>query len=299
MTLHDSHCHFFSAGFFEALGREKYGAGFDPEAHRVAVQLGWESPGDAQALADRWVAELDRHRVSRAALIASLPGDEDSVAIAVSAYPDRFVGFFFVNPVAPDGLDRARRAYEELGLRTACLFPAMHRYHMDDERVVKLFDLAASARGAVFVHCGFLSIEARTRLGLQTRLDVRFGDPLAVAATAAAFPSVPVILPHFGGGYFREALMAADACPSIHFDTSSSNGWIKYHPGLTLTEVFRQALVVAGPDRIIFGSDSSFFPRGWRQVVHGAQDAILHDLGVEDESAARIFGGNFARLFPA
>lgn len=298
MIVNDSHCHFFSARFFEALGREKYGRDFDPAVHQVALQLGWEAPGDALALANRWITELNRHRVSRAALIASIPGDEDSVAAAVSAYPERFVGFFLVNPAAPDGVDRARRAYEELGLRCACLFPAMHRYRLDDERVVKLFEVASAARGAIFVHCGFLSIEARTRMGLRTRLDVRYGDPLAVAATAVEFPTVPVIIPHFGGGLFREALMAAEACPSIHFDTSSSNGWIKYLPGLALTEVFRQAIAVVGPDRIIFGSDSSFFPRGWRQVIHGAQRAILHELGVEEEAAARIFGGNFARLFP-
>jgi predicted TIM-barrel fold metal-dependent hydrolase len=299
MIVHDSHCHFFSARFFEALGREKYGPGSEPTVDKVATELGWEAPGEPRALADRWVSELNRHHVSRAALIASIPGDEDSVATAVSTHPDRFVGFFLVNPCAPDGLDRARRAYEELGLRCACLFPAMHRYRLDDDRVIKLFEVAGRSRGALFIHCGFLSIEARNRLGLRTRLDVRFGDPLAVAATAVEFPSVPVILPHFGGGFFREALMAAEACPTIHFDTSSSNGWIKYVPGLALTEVFRRAIAVAGPDRIIFGSDSSFFPRGWRQVIHGAQRAILHELGVEEEAAARIFGGNFERLFPA
>ena len=57
--------------------------------------------------------------------------------------------------------------------------------------------------------------------------------------------------------------MVADLCPNVLLDTSSSNGWIKYQPGLTLADVFRQALAVVGPDRLLFGSDSSFFPRGW------------------------------------
>ncbi len=299
MIVHDSHCHFFSERFFEALGREKYGPGGTPGVAAIAAELGWEAPGAAQVLATRWVSELDRHRVSRAALIASVPGDEDSVATAVSAHPDRFVGFFLLNPVAPDGRERARRAYVDLGLRCACLFPAMHRYRLDDERVVELFEVAAECRGAIFVHCGFLSIEARTRMGLETRLDLRFGDPLAVAATAVEFPNVPVILPHFGGGFFREALMAAEACPSIHFDTSSSNGWIKYVPDLSLADVFKRAIAVVGAERVIFGSDSSFFPRGWRRVIHGAQRTILEELGVEEPAAAKIFSGNFERLFPA
>ena len=99
MTVHDSHCHFFSRRFFEALGREKYGADRAASVEVVAGELGWEAPGEPEALARRWVDELNRHRVSRAALMASVPGDEESVAMAVAAYPDRFVGFFVVNPV--------------------------------------------------------------------------------------------------------------------------------------------------------------------------------------------------------
>jgi predicted TIM-barrel fold metal-dependent hydrolase len=237
--------------------------------------------------------------VSRAALIASVPGDHESVAKAVAAYPGRFVGFFVVNPAAPQGLEQADRIFAMPGMRCACLFPSMHRYRFDDARVVELFEVAAARRGVIFAHCGYLSIEARTRMGLPSLLDLRCGDPLALAATAARFPGVPVIVPHFGGGFFREALMAADECPSIHFDTSSSNSWIKYVPDLTLAEVFRRAIAVAGADRILFGSDSSFFPRGWRKVIHGAQRAILEELGAEEPCCDRIFSGNFERLFGA
>jgi predicted TIM-barrel fold metal-dependent hydrolase len=299
MTLHDVHCHFLSRRFFEALGRERYGPEGAAAPDRVATELGWEVPGPPEALADRWIAELDRYRVSRAAIIASVPGDEDSVAAAVRQHPGRFVGFFALNAAAPDAPERARHAFADLGLRGACLFPAMHRYRLDDERVAGIFEVAAAHGGLVFAHCGYLSIEARTRLGLPSAFHLQYGDPLALAATAVRFPTVPVVVPHFGGGFFREALMAADACPNLHFDTSSSNGWIKYVPGLTLTEVFRRALAVAGPDRLIFGTDSSSFPRGWRKVIHGAQRAILDDLGVEPSVAERIFGANFERVLGA
>lgn len=298
MRLHDVHCHFLSARFFEALGREKYGADAGATADRIAGELGWDAPGAPDALADRWVAELDRHQLARVSLIASVPGDEESVAVALARHPDRFVGFFVLNAAAPDAVERATRAYGELGLRCMCLFPALHRYRLDDERVAKLFDVAAAQGGAVFVHCGFFSLEARARLGLRTAPDLRLGDPLALATTAVRYPTVPVIVPHFGGGFFREALMAADACPSLLFDTSSSNGWIKYVPGLALGDVFKQALAVVGPGRLIFGSDSSFFPRGWRRVIHGAQRAILEEIGAEPATVEQIFSGNFERVFP-
>jgi len=244
------------------------------------------------------VEELDRHKVSRAALIASMPGDEGSVAEAVAAHPDRFTGFFVTNPAAPGGLDQAQRGLALGGMRCVCLFPAMHRYRLDDERVVRLFELAAEHGAVVFAHCGYLSIEARTRMGLPTMVDLRFGDPLALAVTAGRFPHVPVIVPHFGGGFFREALMAAEACPSIHFDTSSSNGWIKY-VGLSLPADFRQALAVVGPERLLFGSDSSFFPRGWVRDVYNQQSAALDEIGAAADVRDQIFGGNFDRVFPA
>jgi len=297
MTLHDAHCHFLSSRFYEMLGREKYGPEAGMTADRVAGELGWDPAGPADVLAQRWIAELDRHHVSRAALIASVPGDEDSVAAAVARHPTRFVGYFALNATAPDALERARHAFADLGLRCVCLFPAMHRYRLDDERVVALFEVAATHRGVVFAHCGYLSIEARSRLGLRSTFDIRFGDPLALSATAVSFPTVPVIVPHFGSGFFREALMAAETCATIHFDTSSSNNWIKFVPGLALSEVFRRALAIAGPDRLLFGTDSSFFPRGWRKVIHGAQQAILEEIGAESATARKIFSGNFERLF--
>jgi hypothetical protein len=74
---------------------------------------------------------------------------------------------------------------------------------------------------------------------------------------------------------------------------------VKYVPGLTLVEVFRRALAVVGPDRLIFGTDSSYFPRGWHRVIYGAQRTALDELGLESAVVEQIFGGNFERVFPA
>lgn len=298
MTLNDAHCHFFSSGFLDLLTRSLPDLPDIGRARVVASRLGWTDPGEVSALADTWTAELDRHHVSRAALIASLPGDESSVAEAVRAHPERFVGFFMFDPTAPDAQARLAEALGEWRLRGVCLFPAMHRYRLDDARVLDVFEAAAEYGAAVFVHCGVLTVGVRGRLGLPSAFDLRLGDPLAVAAVAGRFPSVPVIIPHFGAGFWREALMAAESCGSIHFDTSSSNGWMKYYPALGLAEVFRQALAIAGPGRLLFGTDSSFFPRGWHTAVYEAQSTTLDSLGVADDERALIMGGNFDRLFP-
>jgi len=292
----DIHCHFFSTPLFEALSRQR---GLNETVDDLCTELQWDDPGTAWTLADRWVREMDANGVQRAALMASVPGDETSVAAAITRHPQRLVGFFMLDPSAPDAAARATRALGGLGLRGVCLFPAMHHVTLTDERVMGIVQAVAEhPGGAVFVHCGALSIGVRKKLGLPSRFNPALGDPLAVAHLAAAFPKVPFIIPHFGAGLFREALIAADMCRNIYFDTSSSNGWIRYTPGLTLETVFTSALAVAGPSRLIFGSDSSFFPRGWQKAIHDLQRQVLTTLNVTAADQELIFAANFERLFP-
>ncbi len=297
--LNDCHIHFFSEPFFAALGRQR-----PPDARLssadVVATLGWDPPGTADDLADRWVKELDSGGIARAVLIASVPGDEASVARAAARHPSRVVGFFMVDPTAPDAASRTEHALEQLGLRAICLFPAMQRYSLHDARVRAIVQIAATHAGtAVFVHCGALSVGVRKKLGLPSAFDVRHGNPLDLHALAADHPAVPFIIPHFGAGLFREALLVADLAPNVYLDTSSTNRWMAYHDGLALAGVFRQALQVVGPERLLFGSDSSFFPRGWNRAIYEAQVSALDTEGVDQSDRQRIFAGNFDRLFPA
>ncbi|MGH9341312.1 MAG: amidohydrolase family protein [Acidobacteriota bacterium] len=291
--INDCHCHFFSKRFFEKL------AGPEGSGRQITDQLAWDFPGTPEDLADRWIEELDGHQVGRAALIASVPGDERSVAAAVNRYPRRFVGFFMVDPTAPQAPQRVEEALKALGLRCVCLFPAMQRFSLNDDRTLLILEAAASKPGAaVFVHCGVLSVGVRKKLGLPSRFDMRYSNPLDLHAVALAFPQLPIIVPHFGAGFFREALMLADLCSNVYLDTSSSNSWVKYNPGLSLEAVFDQALRVAGPDRLLFGTDSSFFPRGWQRPLFEEQQKILGQLGLSDAEREKIFRINFDGLFP-
>jgi len=295
--MNDAHVHFFSTPFFAALGRQLQDAGDGAPEQRALGRLGWDAPGSAADLADRWVTELDRAQLSRAVLIASVPGDAASVAAAVARHPTRFVGYFMVDPTQPDAPELAAATLEAPGMRGICLFPAMHRFPLSDDRVRRIFDVAAAKPGTVvFVHCGVLTVGVRKKLGLRSPFETRFGNPLDLHALAATYATVPIVIPHFGAGFFRETLMLADLCPNVMLDTSSSNGWIKYHHGLTLRAVFEQALAVVGADRLLFGSDSSFFPRGWVRDVFDRQVTALDAIGVSASERDKIFDGNFDRL---
>jgi predicted TIM-barrel fold metal-dependent hydrolase len=293
----DAHVHFFSPAFFARLATES-----GQTLAEIGRTLDWRIPPSCEDLAAAWKRELDESSVARAALIASVPGDEDSVAAAVELHPERFWGFFMANPVAPDGatngVERVQKALAGGRMQGVCLFPAMHRYSVADPRVRPVFEAAAAHPGAiVFVHCGVLTVGVRRKLGLASRFDMRYSNPLDLHAVALEFPRVNFVIPHFGAGYFRETLMLCDLCPNVYMDTSSSNSWVRYLPGrLDLKDVFQQALEVAGPHRLLFGSDSSFFPRGWHAQILQAQMQALYAIEISAEHASLILGGNLQRL---
>jgi uncharacterized protein len=280
----DAHVHFFSRRFFEALAAQ---AGKSAEA--IGAELGWElPPADPAELARRWATELDAHGVARAALIASVPGDAASVRAAAAACPGRFLAYAMVNP-------RTETPAIIEGLDAACFFPAMHQYFIHDDQVEPFLEQAAAQGTLVFVHCGVLTVGARTKLGLPSPFDMRFSNPIELHGVALRHPRVRFIVPHFGAGYFREALMLAELCPNVYLDTSSSNSWMRYER-LDLKTIFRWALDVAGPSRLLFGTDSSFFPRGWNSDIFQEQVSALRDLAVSAGDAKLILGGNFERL---
>jgi predicted TIM-barrel fold metal-dependent hydrolase len=300
----DAHAHFFSHGFFAAMGRQTGHLSDASDAERVAAVTGilhWDAPpADPGAFAEIWVRELDRHGVSRAALIASIPGDEMSVAAAVARFPHRFHGYFMVNPCAPGEVERVESALDA-GLRGICFFPAMHRYSMNDPRVEPILQTVSTLTGmVVFVHCGILTVGIRRKLGLASPFDMRYSNPIDLHPLALLHPQLRFVIPHFGAGYLREALMLCDLCPNVSLDTSSSNSWMRYHaPALDLKTVLARALDVVGPRRLLFGTDSSFFPRGWHAAVFASQVQALEELGAGKEDAQAILGGNLDRLlFP-
>lgn len=291
----DAHVHLFSHRFFTLLGQQRSPA---VTAEETCAALGWPVPPvEPEELATQWASELNRHGVDRACLIASLPGDEESVARAVRANPDRFYGYFFFHPLLPNAVERMEAALAQ-GLQGVCFFPAMHGYSIADERVRPVLEALSKRQGVVaFVHCGVLSVGVRKKLGLASPFDMRYSNPIDLHPVALRYPELPFVVPHFGAGYLRETLMVCDLCPNVYLDTSSSNSWLRYlEPQRTLADVFAQALKVAGPSRLLFGTDSSFFPRGWHASVYQQQAEILERLNLSTADGAAILGGNLKRL---
>ncbi len=295
LPVADAHVHFFSHRFFASLAEQK-GVSVD----QLAPLLNWQLPTeDPRQLADVWAHQLDHYGVAKASLIASVPGDGESVIAAVGRHPERFYGYMMVNPTAPAAVAQVEAALASGHVQALCFFPAMHRYSIQDDRVAALLELlAARPHSVAFVHCGVLSVGVRKALGLPSLFDMKFSNPIDLHAVALRFSQLRFVVPHFGAGYLREALMLCDLCPNVYLDTSSSNSWMRYEEAhLDLRNVFRRALDVVGPQRLLFGTDSSFFPRGWNSAIFETQSKALYEIGVNEEAARQILHDNLVRLF--
>ena len=296
--LVDFHSHFFSRTFFETLAEQSPLPGsIDQRMQRVARVAGIDLPENDERHLARWLTEMESYGVGHMLTLASVPQERPVVAAAVRASGGRLSGLLVHDPTQPEAVDRLADALSADRFRGVLLFPAMHGYRPDAREVAPSLAVLGEHRGIALVHCGALRIPLRDRFGLPRRYDLALANPLHLVPAADANPLVRFVVPHFGAGFFRETLLAGAQCENIHVDTSSANGWIKTQPErLTLVDVFERALGVFGPRRILFGTDSSVFPRGWRHDLLLSQREALGACGLSGADRQRILGGNAGEL---
>ncbi|WP_422742100.1 amidohydrolase family protein [Micromonospora sp. WMMD754] len=238
--------------------------------------------------ADRWAEELRAARVRRAVFVTG--GGNDAVADVVDRHPDLLLGFAHHDPYGPDAAAELERAVTERGLRGLKLFAPLLRGPLDHTDLDPLWGTAQRLGVPVLIHIGHYGSAGGLSVG-------RHGGPDELARMARRFPELAVVVPHFGVQHVQELFFTAWGCPNVHIDTSGSNQWVRWMPyRLTLEDLFRRCYETIGPDRIVFGSDSSWFPRGYVTRYLDDQLRICHEMGMPEEHLRAIFAGNAERL---
>jgi uncharacterized protein len=193
-------------------------------------------------------------------------GPNDVVWSAYEEYPDAFVPFFRLNPHKnyETEFDRCvKRGFGGLKLH-----PVSQEFELDDERVVRLFEMAAEADLPVLVHAGF---------AMQ-----RIVEPLL--PTVERHPQLRLILGHSAMVELLEATRAFADHPNVLFETSVVKAKDLYVLFCSLD-----------PARICYGSDIPYcdLPSTLHTTL-GAGDAA----GLSEEELAGVLSGNIRRWFP-
>ena len=303
----DFHAHFPIPGDLSEGGRRTRepgpgAGGVEREAWRQArvrrYQEGWRlafdfpeperAPRSTEEQAARWAGEVDRHGLERVCFVTGR--DNDELARAVAHYPDRFVGLAHHDITRPDAAAELDRAITRLGLRGYKLLAPTIPTLINDRALYPVWEVCERLGVPVLIHFGMLGAAG----GVSYHPNI---SPAVLEPVARDFPTVDFVVPHFGIQYVTDLLFLCWSCPNVHVDTSGSNQWVRWMPyKLTLDDLFQRFIETIGPERILFGTDSSWFPRGFALRYLQDQLRICRFMGLSHEQLQAIFGGNARRL---
>jgi len=240
----------------------------------------------------QWLEDMDRKGVDKAVFVTA--GDyatsNENMTKIVKMAPDRFIGYAFHDPFAPNAAELLEKAIVEQGLKgIKILGPALDGA-LDDPVLNPMWEVAEKHQIPVLFHFGIMGAAG----GVAKHVNM---SPMIIHDVAKKYPDVSFIVPHFGCGQTEDALMLAWVCPNVYIDTSGSNQWTRWVPyPLTVKDLLKKWYETIGPDRILFGTDGAWFPRGFVQKYYDQQMRACYELGFTDEEVDKIFGGNLERL---
>jgi predicted TIM-barrel fold metal-dependent hydrolase len=274
------------------LERQKHTATRDPQAELWHKAYNFphdhEEVADDGEAADRWYADVVAKGIEGVVFVSG--GGNDRLADIVSRHPDRFVGFAHHDPFSPRAAEELERALSKLGLKGyKILAPSLAR-PISDPALFPLWEICRSHEVPVLIHFGVLGGAG----GVSSHINI---NPLALHDAAKKFPEVSFVVPHFGAGYPTELLHLCWTCANVYVDSSGSNQWVRWmaYP-LTLQELLRKFCETIGPDRLLFASDSSWFPRTFAMTYLEEQHRALRFLGLPEDALEKIFYKNAQRL---
>ncbi len=251
-----------------------------------------EPPYDSwEDAADRWAQECRDNDLER--VIFTTGGGNDRLSAVVRRYPDLFAGLahHYIGDVgAADTLERAVREQGLCGYKI--LAPVVDK-PLADRAFDEVFEVCHSYELPVLIHFGILGGGGST--GIMSGPNM---SPLAIAETAQRFPRAKFIVPHFGCGFTNELLQLCWASPNVFVDTSGNNLWTKWTmESYTLDQLFAKFYATVGAGRILFGSDSEWFPRGFAARYLLDQLRAVRAVGMPESDVQRIFRDNARAVF--
>ena len=285
----DSHVHFPSPDLpGKAKGSDHPWLARERARWRKARQFDGAVPVVSQdEMVERWYRETIKHDIS---VVFVTSGGNEAMSEIVKAHPDRFYGYAHHDPFLEDAPELLEKAIEKQGLKGyKILGPGVDK-PLDSKDLYPVWEVAQRENIPVLIHFGIMGSAG----GIANHVNI---NPLIIHDVAKRFPNMKIIVPHFGCGYIFETLNLCWACPNVYIDTSGSNQWMRWMPyEVNLEMLFRKYRETIGPGRILFGTDSSYFPRGYAKSYFDEQFKAMINVGYSDDEIERVVYGNIDDL---
>ena len=233
------------------------------------VHMGKTSSG-GNLTAEDLVASMDKFNIQYSGL-SILNGVEtgplnDRTMEAIDQYPDRIVGFVYLNPRDPHAIDDLHRCMKHPGMRGVKFHSWKHGYFPSNNGAIDgLVDAIAEYDVPILCHTGTAPLSL----------------PQQWAEIAKRHPKATFVFAHIGYldfGY--DCVECTKDLPNVYVDTA----------GQVEIQVMEKALKELGPDRMIFATDWPYKYPGSEIVKFDA-----YDLSKEDQQ--KIFYDNAKKLW--
>ena len=173
-----------------------------------------------------------------------IESDDETTAAAVAKYPEKFVGFAYVDPRRADCMDLLVHAIEDLKLKGVKFGPIYNGVALSDPRLVPVYEYLQKNNIPLTMHMG-------TTFARNAPIDM--GRPLHVEPIAQKYPDLVMVMAHMGHPWFEECIVVSRKQPNVFCEISalSYRPW-QYYNILIAAQEYRIT------DKIFFGTDFPF-----------------------------------------
>jgi uncharacterized protein len=277
--------------------------GINPSRTEGLEKWEFEKQKDPEML----MAMLDKYGVDMACLLPESMMDttgytsrwssNGEMAKVVDRYPDRLMYEPNLSPVIHKGVKNTIWEMEYwAGEREAKIFkffPCEDTY-INDPELWPFYERAEELGIVLSIHTGF----CWTPPGKS-----KYTLPILLDDVARDFPNLRLLAFHMGYPYCDDLNMVAMGHPNVYLSLSLLLPWALGAPR-KFARILGEALRFAGPDRIVWGTDSPGFAFQVKFSVEGMREfqfteEIREAYGypeITDEMRRKIFGGNLAGL---
>jgi uncharacterized protein len=189
--------------------------------------------------------------------------DNEGIAEMLSQYPDRFLGWIFINPLMPEALDELDRWKNTPGMIGVKIHPFWHRFPMEKVEAVA---------------------RRTEELGLPLSVHLGFDSSGNYQWLIKMFPRLKIIFAHLGVPFYKSLWPQVKNNKNVFVDISST-----YHVDEGMV---RRAVKEIGANKCLFGTDS---PYAHVDAVKQIKNWV-HNLSIIDAEKEQIFSKNFLEL---